>query len=346
MTMIRVLVADDSRTTRALLTTILSGDPGIEVVGEAADGEEAVRKTISLRPDLVTMDIHMPGLGGLEATKEIMAQVPTPIIMISSAVTDASVGASLDATVAGALMALPTPSPGSDRFEDEIAHIRSMVKAMAGVKVVRRRGWRRREAVGAERAAPTVGIVAIAASTGGPAALHRILMDLPHDFPVPIVVVQHIARNFVQGLCQWLNSHCTLRVRIPEHHEVLEPRTVYLAPDERHLGVGANGVARLSEREPVGGFRPSGTFLFDSVAASYGPRAVAVILTGMGRDGAEGALAVRKAGGTVIAQDEATSVVYGMPAEGVRLGAVRDVLPVHRIGAALVGLVEGGRSEL
>lgn len=344
--MIRVVVADDSPTTRALLVAILRADPEIEIVGEASDGVDAVQQTVRLRPDLVTMDILMPGMDGLEATKEIMAEAPTPIIIVSSAVTEESVGASLDATRAGALMALPTPSPRSDRFEEDAAHIRSMVKAMAGVKVVRRRGGRARSAGGAPGIAQSAkgeAIVAIGASTGGPAALHRILMDLPRDFPVPILVVQHIARNFVQGLCQWLNGHCNLRVRIPSDGEALEPRSVYLAPDERHLGVRERGIASLTGTAPVGGFRPSATFLFDSVSRSYGAASVAVVLTGMGRDGAAGAATVRAGGGTVIAQDEATSVVYGMPAEAVRIGAASQVLPVERIALALTDLVQGGR---
>lgn len=343
MTMIRVLVADDSPTMRAFLVDILRADPAIEVVGEAGDGEDAVRQTVRLKPDLVTMDIHMPVLDGLEATKEIMAEAPTPIIIVSSAVTDEAIGASLDATRAGALMALPTPSPRSPRFQDDAAHIRSMVKAMAGVKVVRRRARSRERGALPREAGGRVGVVAIGASTGGPAALHRILMDLPRDFSVPILVVQHIARNFVQGLCQWLNGHCDLRVRIAVDGEALEARSVYLAPDDLQLGVRARNVARLSDDAAVGGFRPSASYLFDSVAKAYGSECVAVVLTGMGKDGAEGAVAVRQAGGTVVAQDEATSVVYGMPAEAVRVGAVSRVLPVQTIAATLADLVQGGR---
>ncbi|MBW3555068.1 MAG: chemotaxis protein CheB, partial [Gemmatimonadetes bacterium] len=179
-------------------------------------------------------------------------------------------------------------------------------------------------------------------STGGPAALHRILLDLPRDFPVPILVVQHIARNFVTGLCTWLNAHCDLRVRVAEHGEALEPRSVYLAPDDRHLGVRERGVCELSAGPPVGAFRPSGSFLFESVARIYGAAAVAVVLTGMGRDGAEGALAVRAAGGRVLAQDEETSIVYGMPAEAVRIGAAQRVLRLERIAPTLMDLIQGG----
>lgn len=343
--MIRVLVAEDSPTVRELLVAVLEADPGIRVVAQATNGFEAVEFTKRHRPDLITMDINMPGLGGLEATKEIMVEAPTPIMVVSSTITEEAIGSSLDATRAGALMVMPTPSPRSERFESQCEQLVGMVKAMAQVKVVRRHGSRGGGAARRPAERPSIRVVAVAASTGGPAALHRILIDLPRDFPLPILVVQHIALNFVDGLCRWLNSHCNLRVRLAEHGQPLEPRTVYLAPDGHHLGVQTSGAALLSTAPPLGGFRPSGSFLFDSVAEAYGSAAVGVVLTGMGSDGADGARALHAAGGRVIAQDEASSVVYGMPAAAVRVGAVDRVLPLHEIAGALVDLTRGANHE-
>lgn len=345
--MIRVLVAEDSRTVRRLLVEILESDPEIRVVGEAGDGEETIEMAERLRPDLITMDVHMPILNGLDATKEIMVRAPTPIVIVSSAAREPDVGLALDATRAGALMILPKPeSPLAPDFEERRAELVSMVKAMAQVKVVRR--WApittRARSVDGATARPGVGnarLVAIATSTGGPPALQRILMDLPRDFPVPILVVQHIADGFVEGLCRWLRSSCNLRVKLAEEGEPLQPRTVYLAADDRHLGVRRNGTVALVDEPPIGGFRPSATYLFESAAREFGAAAIAVILTGMGRDGVEGLHAVHEAGGWVLAQDEPTSAVYGMPREAVRAGVVDASLPLHEISGRLVNLVRG-----
>lgn len=350
--MIRVLVAEDSPTVRRLLVEILEADPEIQVVGEAGDGEETIAMALRLRPDLITMDIHMPILNGLDATKEIMVQAPTPIVIVSSAVRQPDVELSLDATRAGALLILPKPeTPRSPDFPKRSAELVAMVKAMAQVKVVRRWASGRAPAptpAGPGRVAVTGGpakrLVAIGTSTGGPPALQRILMDLPREFPVPILVVQHIAKGFVDGLCGWLNSSTNLRVKMAEEDEPLEPRTVYLAPDDRHLGVGRSGTIVLSDEPAIGGFRPSATYLFDSAARAFGSATIAVILTGMGRDGVAGLGAVRDAGGVVLAQDERTSAVYGMPGEAVRAGVTDATVGLNEIPARLVNLI-GGRAD-
>ena len=340
--MIRILVVDDSPTVRELLVTILDGEPDFHVVGQARDGIEAVAMAVRLLPDIVTMDVRMPRCDGLEATKEIMARAPVPILIVSSGVSDQEVHFSLDATRAGALMVMAPPGdPHAAGFEARRDQLVSMVRAMASVKVVRR--W---PAQAAPPRAPAVtprivaehstGIVAITASTGGPAALQRVLMDLPRDFPAPILIVQHIARGFMPGLCGWLKGRCDLRVRIASDGEMLEPRTVYLAPDDFHLGVRGTDRVLLSAAPPIGGFRPSATFMFESVAQSHGARVVAVVLTGMGRDGVAGLGAVRAAGGLVLTQDEASSVVYGMPREA-RLAGLSDMeLPLARIAERLI----------
>ena len=181
-------------------------------------------------------------------------------------------------------------------------------------------------------------VVAIGTSTGGPAALRRILIDLPGDFAAPILVVQHIAKGFLGGLASWLNSSCRLHVKVAGDAEPLESRTVYLAPDDRHLGVRRDGRTLLSDAPPIGGFRPSATFLFESVARAYGANAIGIILTGMGSDGVAGLRELHAAGGLVLAQDEASSVVYGMAQEAVQAGVADDVIPLERIASRLVEL--------
>jgi two-component system chemotaxis response regulator CheB len=341
--MLRVLIAEDSLTTRALLLEILSSDPEIRVVGQAKNGAEAVAMTQSLRPDLVTMDIHMPEMDGLEATKEIMITAPTPIVIITGSSGAAGVEGSLHALRAGALDVLrKPPGPGEAAFEESARRLLATVKAMSHVKVVRH--WR----AGSRRAPehyPVPGrtrtVVAIAASTGGPVALQRLFHDLPGDFAAPILVVQHISSGFIAGLAAWLNTVCGLHVKVAEAGEALEPHTVYLAPDDRHLGVTRLARVALSDAPPIGGFRPSGTFLFASVARAFGPAAIGVILTGMGEDGVAGLRELQQAGGRVLAQDETSSVVFGMPGAAIAAGLAHQVVPLDEAAIRLMEMIEG-----
>jgi two-component system chemotaxis response regulator CheB len=342
--MVRVVVAEDSLTLRELLVELLRSDPEIEVVGEAKTGAEAVELAARLRPDLIAMDIHMPVMDGLEATKEVMVRAQTPIVLITSSTSREDARLSLDALRAGALMVIPKPdNPASPAFDGRREHLLSMVKAMAQVKVVRQ--WQRHLArrppvPRPPRRRPATQLIAMAASTGGPVSLQHILTSLPADCEIPIVIVQHIAEGFVAPLASWLNESCNLRVKVAEDGEPLAPRTVYLAPDRFHLGATSGGQAELSAAPPIGGHRPSATHLFSSAARSYGPRLTAVILTGMGRDGVDGLRQVKTAGGWVVAQDEASSVVYGMPGEAVREALVDVVLPLDEIGPYLATLIE------
>lgn len=297
--MIRVLIAEDSATARALLVSILSAEPDITIVGEARTGTEAVEMAQRLQPDLVTMDVQMPDLDGIEATRQIMTRSPRPILVVS-ATASTDVELSLEATRAGALMLIAKPEGArSPRFETERHQLVSMVRALAQVKVVRRHGnpmpvpsagvptprsvpqivpsWRR-----ASGEVPEV--VAIATSTGGPAALRTILAELPAGFPLPILVVQHIARGFTGGLAHWLSGDSALRVKLAEYGEPARAGTVYIAPDDRHLGVRRDAAGQLriqlDNAKPVGTFRPSATYLFRSCAEEVGRGVLAVILTG------------------------------------------------------------------
>lgn len=347
--MIRVVVAEDSPTARHLLVAMLESDAGLKVVGEASTGHEAVELVERLAPDLVTMDVEMPGLDGLSATREIMVRRPTPIIVVSSQAQERAVSLSFEATRAGALLVLPKPSsPSAADFAAQRAQLVAMAKAMAAVKVVRR--WGAPVPVAMPPVAPVassdgeplrrrVRLVAIGASTGGPAALRDVLAALPPRFGAPVAVVQHIATGFVAGLATWLGRESGHPVRVAEEGEPLRAGHVYLAPDERHLRLALPDLrATLGSDAPVSGFRPSATALFES-AAPLGGALVSVILTGMGSDGVTGLHAVRAAGGHVIAQDEASSIVWGMPREAVRAGLPHEVLPLAGIGPRIATLL-------
>jgi two-component system chemotaxis response regulator CheB len=345
--MIRVVVVDDSPTARALLVEILSGDPDIQVIGEARDGAEGVEMVQRLRPDVVTMDVHMPRLDGIAATKEIMITAPTPIVVATGSQSAGEVEVAVHALRAGAVAVVCKPrGPGCADFDQACQKLCATIKTMSEVKVVRR--WRIREAEAIDKGQPLgvppgpsgrARIVAVATSTGGPAALQTMLAALPGDFSVPILVVQHITPGFTQGLAGWLNSVCDLQVKVAEHGERLAAHTVYLAPDGRHLGVCGPLTVALDDGPPLGGFRPSGTFLFSSVAKAFGASAVAVILTGMGDDGVAGLRSVRLAGGRTIAQDEKSCVVFGMPGSAIAAGLADLVLSPEQIAVRLTQLV-------
>jgi two-component system chemotaxis response regulator CheB len=343
---IRVLVADDSPTARQLIVEMLTSDPAITVIGEARNGLEAVDMAQRLRPDLITMDVNMPELDGLEATMRIVGTVPTPIIIVSSLANESEVGLSLEATRAGALMVLPKPSgPTTPRFREQQAHLIAMVKAMSDVKVIRRWGastpTRGNRAVSTHppRALRRPQIIAIGASTGGPAALRDVFHALPSTMSVPLLVVQHISKGFVNGLANWLGANTALEVVVATATDIACAGVVYLAPDDQHMGIGEDGRIRLSSAPAIGSFRPSATHLFESAAEAYGGQVLGLILTGMGDDGVRGLRAVHAAGGLVVAQDEATSIVYGMPREAARAGVVNNVLALEDIAPFLVEAV-------
>lgn len=347
--MIRVLVVEDSPTVREFLLQILCSDPAIEVVATAETGEEALEAVERFRPDIVTMDIHMPRMNGFDATRRIMETHPTPIIIVSGTADATDTAKAFRAIESGALAVLSKPAgvghPGHQQSSAELVRI---VKLMSEVKVVRR--WPRyRPAeivpeatlckeirLQTSRSQPR--IVAIGASTGGPPVLQTILAALPRNFPIPVLIVQHIAAGFTQGLVEWLAQSSSLSVQIPTHGQSVLPGHVYVAPDGLHMAVGADGHVQLGLDEPENGLRPSVACLFRSVANAYGPSAVGVLLTGMGKDGAWELKLMKEQGAVTIAQDRETSVVHGMPGEAIRLGGATYVLPPEKIRAALASL--------
>jgi two-component system chemotaxis response regulator CheB len=318
------------------------------MTGEAADGVEALALTKERRPNLVLMSAELPRMDVFETTRRIMTEVPTPIVILSTDVDARQVELSMDALRAGAVSVQRKPITENLAVDPEAARQLLMnIKAMAQVKLVRR--WPDRSARPASRPpiateqAPWRRIVAIGASTGGPAAIHRILSELPDNFPLPILVVQHIAVGFLAGFVSWLNTAGAPRVKIAEDGEPLQRKTVYVASDNRHLGVSSRSTIILSADPPIGGFRPAATFLFDSVTKAYGKGAINVILTGMGQDGLQGLHAARRRGSYVLAQDEESSIVFGMPGSAVSAGLADAVLPLSRIAAHLIEISENDR---
>lgn len=344
MGQIRVVIADGSAAERRRLAGVLHADPDMIVVGEAGTGAAVVEMAMNLRPDIIALDMRLPAALGFDTTKEIMADAPTPIVVLSESGDEPHNGASTSALTAGALAVVARPphrGPASTGAEEQ--RFISTVKAMSQVKVVRH--WRDRAPppVTARRRAAKVTparIVAVAASTGGPSAIQQMLADLPSDFAVPILVVQHIGVGYIDGLARWLAGATPLDVRVARQGEKLEPGNVYFAPDNFHLGLADKQTIQLSDAPPIGGFRPSATFLFESVAKTFGNAAVHLIMTGMGQDGVAGLRAARKAGGTVIAQDAESSVVFGMPGEAISAGVVDFVTPLKSLAQDLSVMVK------
>ncbi len=354
--MIDVLVVEDSRVTREYLVYVLETDPGLRVIGTAESGEAALAFLAKQRPDAILMDIHLPGIDGFEATRRIMSSHPVPIVVCTASVQQSEVHTAMRALEAGALALLKKPRGlGDPGAETEAAAIISTLKLMSEVKMVRR--WNRPAAVPARLDPPVAepapgdafvddaAIVAIGASTGGPPVLLQILSGLPTTFAAPILVVQHIAAGFVAGFAEWLAASSGLPVHLAQGGEIPLPGHVYVAPDDCHLRVGPQGELETTRDESQSGPRPSVGVLFRSVAERFGRRAVGVLLTGMGRDGAEELKLMADRGALTVAQDEESCVVFGMPAEAIKLGAARFVFPPRKIAGLLTSAVRRGESK-
>ena len=341
---IRVLIVDDSATVRYFLKGLLSEAPDMVVVGEASDGYEALRMAERLRPDIISMDIRMPGLDGLSATRQIMEEHPCPIVIVSSRLEQSEVDLVFLALQAGALAVLNTPRPHTHpEFASSRSQFISTLRAMAGVSVVRR--WKSKpldvplEALSEDGAQPLV--IVIGASAGGPMALHRLLGDLPADFPIPIAVVQHMATGFVEGLARWLDTITPLKVVLAEDGQVIQPGQVAVADNGAHMllrRVGDQVRVQLDAAPDSSPYLPSVDRLFESAAEGFGRRAIGVLLTGMGEDGAQGMLKLRQMGAHTIVQDRASCLVFGMPGAAVELGAAEQMLSIKHIGPVLCRL--------
>jgi two-component system chemotaxis response regulator CheB len=339
---VRVLIADDSIVVRRIVKQMLESDQDIRVVGMASSGAEAVELTAQLRPDLITMDLMMPGMDGLEATARIMAQHPTPVLFFSSFFDHDGMHSRFDALAAGALDVLDKPTLVPDeRWDAQAGALVKRVKALAQVPVVAHiRGshvlaGQRSRTFASASARTAVEVVAIGVSSGGPRVVDEILSALPREFDLAILVVQHMAEGFMGGLVTWLQPRCALPIKVAAEGDTVRPGQVLFAPDSAHLTLLPTGRVQLSTADPVNGLRPSVDVAFASVASVYQARAAGIVLTGMGADGAAGLLAIRDAGGMTMVQDEASCVVFGMPRAAIQRGAAQRVLSPAGIVAAL-----------
>jgi two-component system chemotaxis response regulator CheB len=338
MKRIRVLIVEDSPVVREHLRRIISADPRLEVAGIAETGEQALEMVQRVAPDVISMDIQLPGIQGFEATRRIMSLRPTPIVVVSGMETE-DMGLSMQALRSGALAVVEKPVAAThEAYAGVAGRLCSQLVLMSEVKVVRQRDrWLRAgksSNIDLPKKAGAYSVVGIGASTGGPNALVTLLTGLQPHLALPVMVVQHMTPGFIGGFAEWLSDVTGLRVQVVGERVELSPGTVYVAPTGRHVAVN-DTTAVLDDSPPIGGNRPSANVLFSSMARSLGSAGIGVLLTGMGDDGAAGLGKLRDAGGFTIAEAESTAVVYGMPAAAVRMGAVCESLPLGEIAARI-----------
>jgi two-component system chemotaxis response regulator CheB len=375
---IRVLLVEDSPVALAVLKRLINTAPDLQLVGTARTGREALTQISRLQPDVICTDLHMPEMDGLALTQAVMSDRPRPILVISASVQEEDTQNIFKLLEAGAVDIFPKPQTGAIADYEAIAQpLIAKIRVLAGVRVF----TQRRRATPATLVATTpatpspttpspatpsparpahspsrphgqspqprpsstsaVQAIAIGASTGGPQALQAILGSLPAVLPAPIFAVQHISDGFLTGLVAWLNQTCPVRVEIAQPGATPQPSVVYFPPERRHLELDTQGNFRLAGRIPVSGHCPSVTVMMESIAAFYGPKAIGILLTGMGQDGATGMQALQRAGSFTIAQNEATSVVFGMPHAAIALGAAEAVLPIEAIASTICSRVLG-----
>ena len=368
---VRVLVVDDSVTMRGLLRKLLNTHQNIQIIGTAVNGVDAINKIKQLKPDAVTLDVEMPELDGLSALRRIMMECPVPVVMCSS-LTDTGTRATMDALSAGAVDFIAKPS-GNDKLEPVVEELASKLLTAASAKIHKVR-LNRVMSEGRSAKKPTVDepgkktplaggeprvtkgislnmratrtkLVAIGCSTGGPAALQRVLPALPAQLPVPVVVVQHIPIGFSKALAEQLNTKCKLEICHAENGMPLKEGYVYIAQagcDITFRGRGDSVSLHLEKSSaplPPGGFRPSADVMMLDAVRVYGASVLGVLMTGMGRDGAKGMKAIKNSKGRTIAEDESTCVVYGMPKAAIEANAVDKVVPLGGIAQEIVNML-------
>jgi two-component system chemotaxis response regulator CheB len=334
--MIKTLIVDDSSLVREIIKDFLESDESFQVIGEAENGIDAIQKAKELSPDLITVDIEMPVMNGLEAIGEIKKILNTAIVVIT---THDTAKMAFEATTMGAMEFFAKDiftSESSDKKEyvfNALKHITNSVKNKESVQ---------QQAVEHAEVTPReVKAVVIASSTGGPMALCQLFSALPAGFPVPILLVQHNTSGFDQGFAQWLDGYTQLKVSIAAEGAVPQKGNVYVAPTDKHLIITEKGIA-FDDSDPVNSQKPAADLLFKSACQVYSSALVSVVLTGMGNDGAEGTMSVKQAGGITICQDESTSMIYGMPQAAAQTGCVDMILPLHEIASRLITLANGG----
>lgn len=344
--MIRILLVARNAGLQALVEKAIQTDGEVQLVGLATSGAEAIKMATKLKPDLIVVGLRLEDPHSANVIKDIMIETPAPVVMIAHDAGPDLGNLSVQALASGALAVIAAPAESSNHLDEaSTRQFLSTLKAMSQVKVVRR--WRERLSPRrrpSSVASGPISIVGIAASTGGPTALLSILRNIPSDFPAPILVVQHISPGFIEGLAAALGAALPLDVKVATDGDPLTPGTVYLASDGLQLGLASRTKLRVADAPPVNGFRPSATYLFDSIARVFGSESLAVVLTGMGNDGTKGLHAIRKAHGKTIAQDELSSVVFGMPKAAIDSGFVDLVLPLEGIARELIRLTSSRRS--
>ncbi|MDH3719176.1 MAG: chemotaxis-specific protein-glutamate methyltransferase CheB [Planctomycetota bacterium] len=348
---VRVMLVDDSPLVLTILRRILGRSPEVKIVGTAAHGREALQRMPELDPQVVCTDLQMPIMDGLQLTQEIMATDPRPILVVSSVVGEENPENVFDLLQAGALDVFPKPHSGNEADYDVIAdQLVRKIRILSGVHVIRKRPRKvfHGASPGADRppvrtaaADGDIRMIVIGASTGGPQAFHAVLSALPADFPIPIVGIQHIGAGFLGGFVKWLVSGCRLSVKVAERHETLQAGTVYFAPEGQHLVFDTNGRIEFDDEADFEGHRPSVTVTMRSAARQFSTAAFGVLLTGMGRDGADGLQEIARAGGSTLVQDQQSCVVFGMPKRAIELGAAQHVLPLEKISLKLKQLCAG-----
>ncbi len=337
MKIIRVLIVDDSPFRCDALEAMFSTDPEIHIVGKALNGREAVEMTKKMRPDVITTDINMPVVDGIESIKIIMEKIPTPIIVVSTSIEN-EVKFGLNCLQAGALDFVPVLFD-LERMAEELIYKVKLVSEIKVMRIIRPNIESPPKVISMQKRDVTTKIVAIAVSTGGPQALEIVLSQLPADFPCCIVVVQHIPEHFSRELANWLDEKSMIKVREASQGDRIEPGKVFIAPGGKHMEIGRDGVVQLSS-EPSDLINiPSANVMMKSVAKAYGRGVLGIIMTGMGYDGVEGMNVIKNNGGRTIAQDKNTSMVFGMNNAAIESGCIDRIVPLDHIADSIINLL-------